>query len=709
MPNSRSSSSNLATGERKFSINDWTIEPDACQLDREGESIRLEPRVMDVLVYLADHQGQVVTRDDLLTTLWPDVVVTDSAVNRCVSELRRVFDDDPRAPRVIETISKRGYRLVAPVKLISTPRESATPAAPAYGHFRRITNPGWLLLGFGGLLAILIVVGLALRGPSPPAVLSTRPLTSLPGIERDAALSPEATQVAFSWRHPNAESFDLYVQDVDTAEPVVLSATPKHERFPTWSPDGRWVAFARFDAESCGIYLVSALGTSERKLATCTSVSGLSWSSDGDWIAYGNYDEELATSRIMILSTETLDQRPLTTPAANSRGDFFPAFAPDASSVAFVRGEAGYGTSRVYRISLDSSNSHSITPLLGQVYGMTWDTTGDHLILSAEHESSLALWDLRIADGELTRVPVTSAADFRFPFKSGATMVAETWRYDTDILSATATTVFPLDVLASTHADAQPALSPEGDRLAFVSDRTGAATLWLADVGGNRTPLLNSANLPADARIAAPSWSPDGEWLVFEVHTIADKDIYGMPSAGGAPRRLSQHAAPDVSPSISRDGRTLYFGSNRSGSWQIWALPFPDGGTPVQVTTDGGYLALENASGTTLYVARYGKPDLWECSLPACATTSRALPLHVTDWGNWTTTQQGVLSVERSGTTTRLLLWDEEDSTSSDFGTLPGLVRGQPGLTASRDQREILFTTVNDVQIDLMLINEKPR
>ena len=180
---------------------------------------------------------------------------------------------------------------------------------------------------------MLIVVGVALRGPSPSAVLSTRPLTSLPGIERDAALSPEATQVAFSWRHPNAESFDLYVQDVDTAEPVALSATPRHERFPTWSPDGRWVAFARFDAESCGIYLVSALSTSERKLATCTRVSGLSWSSDGDWIAYVSWDGN--EGRMMKIRSNGRGNAVRLTSLSGIYQQ--PAWAPDGRSVAFVR------------------------------------------------------------------------------------------------------------------------------------------------------------------------------------------------------------------------------------------------------------------------------------------------------------------------------------------------------------------------------------
>ena len=123
------------------------------------ERLRLEPKVADLLAVLVQRPGQVVSKDDLTAQLWPDVVVGEDALPRCVSKLRRALGDDPKSPRFIETVPKRGYRLVAPVTLLETPG----------GPDRRIggTPRGWLrserlLPLVGGGLTLLMVAFLYL-------------------------------------------------------------------------------------------------------------------------------------------------------------------------------------------------------------------------------------------------------------------------------------------------------------------------------------------------------------------------------------------------------------------------------------------------------------------------------------------------------------------------------------------------------------------
>jgi predicted ATPase len=87
--------------------------------------MHLEPKVMDVLVFLARQSGETISREELLRTVWPNTFVSDDALTRCISELRRVFEDDAREPHFIETIPKRGYRVVASVEFVS---EQSIPA-----------------------------------------------------------------------------------------------------------------------------------------------------------------------------------------------------------------------------------------------------------------------------------------------------------------------------------------------------------------------------------------------------------------------------------------------------------------------------------------------------------------------------------------------------------------------------------------------------
>jgi len=111
--------------DRDFRVGAWLVQPSLDAITREGVTIHVEPKVMEVLVCLAQHSGEAIPKEKLLQTVWADTFVTDDVLTRSVSELRKVFEDDAREPKVIQTIPKRGYRLLAPVTFVN-----GTPAAP---------------------------------------------------------------------------------------------------------------------------------------------------------------------------------------------------------------------------------------------------------------------------------------------------------------------------------------------------------------------------------------------------------------------------------------------------------------------------------------------------------------------------------------------------------------------------------------------------
>jgi TolB-like protein/DNA-binding winged helix-turn-helix (wHTH) protein/Tfp pilus assembly protein PilF len=119
-----------------FRLGAWLVQPGLNSVSCNGTSQRLEPKVMEVLVCLASRAGETVSKDELLKTVWPDTFVTDDGLIRSISELRRIFDDDAREPRVIQTIHKRGYRLVASVNaahssaVITDTKQSAAKQIP---------------------------------------------------------------------------------------------------------------------------------------------------------------------------------------------------------------------------------------------------------------------------------------------------------------------------------------------------------------------------------------------------------------------------------------------------------------------------------------------------------------------------------------------------------------------------------------------------
>jgi TolB-like protein/DNA-binding winged helix-turn-helix (wHTH) protein/Tfp pilus assembly protein PilF len=136
-----------------FKIAEWIVHPQLNSLERNGHTLRLEPKVMQVLACLVEHQGNLVTKDQLIRSVWPDTFVNDEVLTRCISELRKALNDDPKQPRFIETISKGGYRLLTPVLRISSP----TPAK-VVSRWRRA-----MLLGLG--IAVVVTAFLILTAP----------------------------------------------------------------------------------------------------------------------------------------------------------------------------------------------------------------------------------------------------------------------------------------------------------------------------------------------------------------------------------------------------------------------------------------------------------------------------------------------------------------------------------------------------------------
>src|SRR5215475_11890721 len=98
-----------------FQLGPWLVHPSVNTITNNGTTVRLEPKVMQVLVCLAQHAGEPVSKEAIITTVWADTFVSDDALTRSVSELRRALEDNPREPLFVETIPKRGYRILLPV------------------------------------------------------------------------------------------------------------------------------------------------------------------------------------------------------------------------------------------------------------------------------------------------------------------------------------------------------------------------------------------------------------------------------------------------------------------------------------------------------------------------------------------------------------------------------------------------------------------
>lgn len=175
------SSGDGGIGIAGFRVADWTVEPALARLSRNGKSVRLEPKVMEVLVYLAERPGQAIRRVELEEAVWAGTIVSYDALTGAIQKLRKAFNDDSRHPRIIETLSKKGYRLVASVEPLAKGNQALQQSGIATaGILTRHGRQAVRLLGFAVLLVTAgALVWYAIYQQPAEVVSLDRPINSI--------------------------------------------------------------------------------------------------------------------------------------------------------------------------------------------------------------------------------------------------------------------------------------------------------------------------------------------------------------------------------------------------------------------------------------------------------------------------------------------------------------------------------------------------
>jgi Tol biopolymer transport system component len=260
-------------------------------------------------------------------------------------------------------------------------------------------------------------------------------------------------------------------------------------------------------------------------------------------------------------------------------------------------------------------------------------------------------------------------------------------------------------LISSTRLDDEPRYSPDGKRIVFTSDRSGSLEVWVCNSDGSNSVQLTFLGTPYHT--AHPRWSPDGRFIAFTSNAGGRPCAYVVNSEGGKPARLPAQGLLEWSLSEwSRDGKWLYFGSNRSGQDQLWKMPWPvtsTSGAAVQVTRKGFTReAVESADAKSLF---YLKGDgvtyesLW--SLPVeGGEESQVLPSVLSN--NFAVVREGIYFIPNvKPLAIRFLSFS-----SGREVTLAKLSRAPAwGFTVSPDGRWLLYSEWESANSDLMLVD----
>lgn len=634
-----------------------------------------------------------------------------SAANRLRKKLRKYYETEGQSDPLC----------------IEYPEGHYTPRFRSVGEERHLRpeepskpkNQLWPML-IAVVVGLLLITGVSkvllgrFSSPGAEAIVATTAL-SYPDREVSPSFSPDGKQVAF---HSNGGTHALPSIYKRTLGGVTVQLTDgsTDDRNPCWSPDGSLIAFIRDSGPHGSVYVMDEQGKHLRKL-TDTSGFAIAWFPDSRYVAILDRKDEMHSYEIVIVEVATGARQTLTPAMIDPWADHILGFSPDGQALAFMNHK------QLWTLEIERKGprftAHGMRLLEAdnlECYGFAWMPDGREILLSADRQGGPNIWlvsrahssqptPLQFLGDHALRPALSFASEhnsLRLAFENFVSRV-NIWQIH---LSADKrVTEKPTRFVPSKRKELAPQFSSDMREVAFSSlNAEGNFEIFTADADGS-----NPIALPTGVRHAGSArWSPDGFHIAFDSLGGENYDVFTIEPRTGKVKRLTSGASTHVRPSWSRDGKWIYFGSDRAkkGVSQIWKIQSDGGGMPRQVTVGGGFEGFESWDGKSLYYTRsIDAPGLWKVSPDG---GDEILVLDAVREGFWSVAEDGIYFVN-FGTAERSR---SIEYYSFSTGRSQVIYRADadathtiPGFAVSRNGRSLLISLLENQSSEITVID----
>jgi Tol biopolymer transport system component/DNA-binding winged helix-turn-helix (wHTH) protein len=589
-----------------FEFGEFRLDATRRLLTKNGEPVPLTHKAFETLALLVEHRGRVVTKEELLSEIWPDTFVEEGSLARNISVLRKALGEHPGEHQFIQTIPKQGYRFVAPVRETFEPVElPSTEPHKDNGNGVHVTdstavhttdsadasprNPMPWAIAAGVLAATLITIAaffLATRvsdlgntrsvfrelNNTAPASFNVTRFTAT-GKALDAAISRDGKYVVYVQLDGAKQS--LWVKQVASGSVVrIVEPADVFYQGLAFTADGGYVFYNVWDKQHVGeIYKIPVLGGPATRVVNDVMPS-ISVSPDSSEIVFVRSNAKAGESYLMAAKTDGSGERIVATRGKPNVEGWFggPAWSPDGGSIAFALGGIGEeGQSYVRLASVPAAGGEirilSERQFLG-VGTIAWHSNGRDIIASASDQLRMPnqIWRIDAVSGEARRLTndvngylgisltadsrslVATQGDFQSNVYVGGEAAGSEWKR----------------VTAGRYEGSYLTFAPDG-RILFVSQESGNDDIWIMNADGSGRKRLTT-----DPSIDAwPAVANDGRTVIFASLRTGVPHLFRMSIDGGDAVQLTDGPGdwgPTTSPT---EPFVLFFSSNEKGIWKM--------------------------------------------------------------------------------------------------------------------------------------------
>lgn len=594
-----------------YEFGPFLLEPHARRLSREGESVSLGALEFELLLLLVRNRGRVVEKREIMEVVWPDVEVEENNLTVRMSALRKALGETKENHPYIQTVTGRGYCLIAEVKELpaepvieipETINDNQTLRTPDVKHTsgrkwwpRRFAPYAIIAVGLLAALLIYLLLWRQLAGESEaPAQSMKMSRVTQTGRVQSAALSPDGQTIAYVER--DGELSSLWLQRAGTSNPLqLLPPANLYLRDPSFTRDGNTVYYSKCQP-SCQLHRMPVFGGVETPLGVRAD-SRVTFSPDGKRMAYvrSAVDEGgLVKVRVFVANVDGTGEAALNWEGGGrSYQGGAPAWSPDGKVIALsiLMNESGGRTfMKVMGLGVTDGAESTLIPAWGYIRDVVWLADGSGLIVNGRadpsaSESRMQVWRVPLTGGEARRI-TNDLSNYQNISLSidGSALIALQWQGTSGLwIAPTENPSAAVQVTAATidRQDGKLGLSmaPDG-RLIYVSDHSGKRDLWSINADGTGLKQLTDGS----HKDHSPVVSPDGRYIVFQSAGAITNNIWRVDIDGRNPKRLT-YGNYDDEPIFSPDGKWVVYRSEEGRLPKLRKVSI-DGGLTVLLTDE---------------------------------------------------------------------------------------------------------------------------